>query len=389
MTDEPRTQDPAPDDARPDAEAEAEARPGWKLRLESRLGLLDAIQILVFRSYGTPTALHVRGRVTERKAVEGTTEKSSTWRNILNTLHRLDSDEIPGARIRAHLQGRQWETTTDDEGYFVLDLDLATPLAPGWHDVELELVESVGVPERRVEREQVLVPSVNADFGVISDVDDTVIRTHSTDLLQTIATVFGGGARDRVVVSGIPAFYRALARGADDEGANPIFYVSRSTWNLYDLFEEFLDLNDIPAGPLFLADQRLIEAPSRLMGSGNHKFDSIDTLLRTYPTLPFILVGDSGMHDPELYEGIVHNHPGRIRAVYIHDVSPPERDAEVQRIGESLAAQGVPLVRMADVRQAADHAAAQGWISVRGAAEVHQEVAQRRREGPEAKRSGD
>jgi phosphatidate phosphatase APP1 len=368
MPDRPRS----PDDPAPDAGPEA--RPGWKLRLESRFGLLDPIQILVFRSYGTPDALHIRGRVTERKAVAGTTERTSTWRNILNTLHRLESDEIPGARIRAHLQGRQWETTTDEEGYFVLDLDAAEPLAPGWHEVALELVDSVGEPERRVEREQVLIPSVTADFGVISDLDDTVIRTHNTSLLQTIVTVFSGGARDRVVVPGIPALYRALALGRDDHGANPVFYVSRSTWNLYDLLEEFLEVNDIPAGPLFLADQRLIEAPSPVMGSENHKFDSIHTLLRTYPTLPFILVGDSGMRDPEVYEGIVQNHPGRIRAVYIHDVSPPERDREVQRIAASLEAQGVPLVRMRDVRRAAEHAAGQGWISAHGLAEVRGEV---------------
>ncbi len=96
---------PAPSPDRAD-DVERAARPGWKLRLESRLGLLSPIQILVFRSYGTPTSLHVRGRVTERKAVEGTTERTSTWRNILNTIHRLESDEIPGALVRARFRGR-------------------------------------------------------------------------------------------------------------------------------------------------------------------------------------------------------------------------------------------------------------------------------------------
>ena len=373
----PTGPDATPPDARRDGappDADDDARPGWKLRLEARFGLLDPVQILVFRSFGTPTALHLRGRVTERKAVEGTTRRTSTWRNILNTLHRLDSDEIPGARVRAHLQGRQWDATTDAEGYFVIDCEPAEPLAPGWHEVELELVDSVGTPERRVEREQVLVPRMDAELGVISDVDDTVIRSHSTDLLQTIVTVFGGGAHDRVVVPGMPALYRALARGAGGRAENPVFYVSRSTWNLYDLFEEFLDLQGLPRGPLFLSDQRIIEAPSRHFGGAHHKFDSIRTLLRTYPRMRFILVGDSGMHDPELYEGIVHSHPGRILAVYIHDVSPPERDREVARIGEALARHGVPLVRMADAGGAAEHAAAQGWIGAEAVAEVRAEV---------------
>ena len=90
--------------------------------------------------------------------------------------------------------------------------------------------------------------------------------------------------------------------------------------------------------------------------------------------MKFILVGDSGMHDPEVYASIVENHPGRILAIYIRDVSGEKRDAEVQVVGESLARQGVPLVRMTDARKAAEHAAAQGWIDARGVAEVEESL---------------
>ena len=361
---------PAPDDA-------DDARPGWKLRLEAKLGLLDPVQVLPFRSYGTPDVLRVRGRVTERKALSGTTERSSVLRNVLDTIHRLDSDEIPGARVRARFRGGSWEATTDQEGYFAIDVDPPQLVEAGWHDVELELVETIGKPLRRTEVEPVLVPSVHARFGVISDIDDTIIASHSSDFIAQVAVLFGAGARERVVIPGMPALYRALGRGAQGDSAaavpNPIFYVSRSSWNLYDLFEEFLEVNRIPAGPLFLTDQRVVEKPSKVMGgSGNHKFARIHELLRTYPALPFILVGDSGMLDPEVYEGIVENHPGRILAVYIRDVSGATRDREVQRIGESLEAQGVPMVRMVDAREAAEHAAAQGWIDARGLAEVRE-----------------
>lgn len=366
------------DDRRPMDAAEDDAtaaRPGWKLRLEAKVGLLDPVQILPFRSYGTPDVLRVRGRVTERKAVSGTTERSSLLRNVLDTIHRLDSDEIPGARVRARFQGRTWEATTDHEGYFAIDVDPPRLVEAGWHDVELELVESIGKPLRRTEVEPVLVPSVQARFGVVSDIDDTIIASHSNDFIEQVAVLFGSGARERVVIPGMPALYRALVRGAEgSEGAatNPIFYVSRSSWNLYDLFEEFLEVNRIPPGPLFLTDQRVIEKPSPVMGDrARHKFARIHELLRTYPTLPFILVGDSGMLDPEVYEGIAQNHPGRILAVYIRDVSGERRDREVREIGDSLAAQGVPLVRMTDAREAAEHAAAQGWIDARGLAEVH------------------
>ena len=364
----PRTPDP-------------DAEPGLKLRLEEKLGLLDPIQVLVFRSFGTPDALHIRGRVRERKGVEGTTEESSTWQNIMDMLHRLDSDSIPGAHLRAHFQGREWDTRADEEGYFILDIDPEPPLPPGWHEVEIELVESVGEPAQKVVKVQVLIPSPDAEFAVISDLDDTVIKTKANELFQQLAIVFGQGARDRVPFPGIPTFYRALARGPDDEGHNPIFYVSRSGWNLYDLFQEFMDVNEIPIGPLFLSDLRIIEDKSPVMGSDRHKFDSIDTLLRTYPDLPFVLIGDSGQHDPELYQKVVKEHPGRVKAIYIHDVSPDRRDREVNEIAEALEAQGVTMVAAEDTLPIAEHAAEQGLISRNGLAEVREEVEREQSKG--------
>lgn len=138
--------------------------------------------------------------------------------------------------------------------------------------------------------------------------------------------------------------------------------------------EEFLDLNRIPSGPMFLNDLHVIEDRSTALGSARHKFDSIDQLLRTYPDLPFILIGDSGQHDPELYHEIATTHPGRIAAVYIRDVSPPERDREVQRIAESLEQLGIPMIRTANSVRIAEHAADHGYLSSDGVAEVRREV---------------
>lgn len=354
------------------------ARPGTKLRLEDRLGVLDDVQLLAFRSFGTPRLLHLRGRVRERRGVEGTTRATSLRRNVSNTLHRLESDEIPGARVRARRDGRTWETTTDGEGYFVLDVEPRRPLPPGWHDVEVELLESVGTASCPTARARVLVPSPDAEFGIISDVDDTVIRTRSTDLLRELAIVFGKGAAGRTAFRGVPALYRALARGPDDRGENPVFYVSMSGWNLYDLLDEFLEMNGLPAGPLFLSDLRLLEPPSEVMGSARHKWESIDLLMRVYPELRWVLVGDSGMHDPELYREVVERHPGRVRAVYVHDVSPAGRDGEVERIARALGEHGVPMLRMDTALRAAAHAREHGLISARGVDEVRREVREHR-----------
>lgn len=347
-----------------------DAEPGLLLRLKERLRLLDKVRTVVFRSFGTPDALHLRGRVIERKGLEGTEEESSTWQNVVNTVRRLNSDEIPGALLRAHLHGRTWDTRSDHEGFFVFDIDPAQDLEPGWHDVEIELVDSLGEPDRTREHVPVLVPAPDAEFAVVSDLDDTVIKTKSTDTLQQIAIVFGKGAHTRTPFRGIAALYRALQLGADDRGRNPMFYVSKSGWNLYDLFTEFMDANDIPLGPLFLTDLRVVDDPSPVVGSQSHKFESIDELIRVYPELPFVLLGDSGMRDPELYLNLAQAHPGRVKAVYIHDVSGAERDDHVDEIGRELEALGVEFARIADAQDVAHHAASVGLISERGRCEV-------------------
>ncbi len=75
-----------------------------------------------------------------------------------------------------------------------------------------------------------------------------------------------------------------------------------------------------------------------------------------------MLIGDSGQKDPEVYGTIVREHPGRIRAVYIRDVTGARRDREVRAQMEQLRALGVPALAVRHTCEAARHAAEQGLI---------------------------
>jgi len=95
----------------------------------------------------------------------------------------------------------------------------------------------------------VLVPSGAATFGVISDLDDTVIQSRITSFLHAVRTVMLGNARTRLPFPGVSAFYQALERGGDGARTNPIFYVSSSPWNIHDIIADFMDIQRIPRGP--------------------------------------------------------------------------------------------------------------------------------------------
>jgi phosphatidate phosphatase APP1 len=160
----------------------------------------------------------------------------------------------------------------------------------------------------------------------------------------------------------VSAFFRAL-QGGVGVAHNPLFYVSSSPWNLHDLLEHFLELNDIPEGPLVLRDWGVAERGPLSTGHHHHKLTAIRDIMNTYPHLPFILIGDSGQADPEIYRDVVHEFPSRILAAYIRDVTPdPLRKRSIQELAEEVRHAGSSLVLAADTLAAARHAAEHGWI---------------------------
>jgi phosphatidate phosphatase APP1 len=333
----------------------------FRFGLKRRFGLLDPFEILPYRGYGTPGELFLKGRVLEVTGITGSGQNDTPWENLRNMARRFASGEVAGARVRGSFGGIQVEAVADEEGFFDASFELPEPLAGStkWHPVELELLHPESPDGKAVHSTgQVLVPN-EVRFGVISDIDDTVVRSSATNVLKMAWIVALNNAHTRLSFEGVPDFYEALQRGADGRAYNPIFYVSSSPWNIYDVLEDFLDVHGVPAGPLFLKDW----SPTVLGKHRTHKLGIIRMLLRTYPELPFVLIGDSGEEDPEIYYQVVREHPGRIRAIYIRDVTTAERDAEVRTIVEESRGLGVEMILARDTAVAAEHAAANGLIS--------------------------
>ena len=335
---------------------------------KQRLGLLDPFEILPYRGHGTARELFLRGRVLEERGITRSGQHDTPWDNLRNMARRFASDEVPGARVRATFGDVRLETVADEEGFFEVNLELPEPITgpTRWHPVELELLHPHSPGGNRVRSTgQVLVPT-GADFGVVSDIDDTVVRSSATHVLKMAWIVLLNNAHTRLPFEGVNAFYEALRRGAEGRVHNPIFYVSSSPWNIYDVLEDFLNVHGVPPGPLFLKDW----SPSVLGKHRTHKLGIIRTLLHTYPDLPFVLLGDSGEEDPEIYLQTVREHPGRIPAIYIRDVTTAARDAEVHAIATESRSLGTEMSLVADTAAAAEHAASIGLIEPRAVAHI-------------------
>ncbi|CAN5647530.1 App1 family protein [soil metagenome] len=333
-----------------------------RYRLNDRFGT-DQLIAFPYLTYGRADRIWIMGRVLEVNNIQPARDDASLWENLTNAYRRFESDEVPHARVRVCFDQTDLELEADDEGYFEAWLPVRPSLPVGHAYVQTAKVELLAPIRGDVPAVQatasIVVPGSDAQFGVISDVDDTVLQTGATSLVSMAKKVLFGNARTRLPFEGVSGFYRAL-----HDGRNPIFYVSSSPWNLYDVLVEFFDLNDIPAGPLLLRDWGVNAKELLPTSHGSHKRDAIQQILDTYPELLFLLIGDSGQEDPEIYADIVRRNPGRVQAIYIRDVShDASRDNQVQKLAGLLAAEGHSLQLVADTVTAARHAAAQGFIA--------------------------
>ena len=336
-----------------------------KLSAEKTLGVQDPLRILPYRGYGTFEWIYIKGRVLEKEGIKLLREDAPIWKNAVNMFRRFESDEIPNAELSVSIGSHTQQVSANEEGFFdiVLRPDQAVSSDGLWRSVELKLLNPPPRKQAEVTASgEVLIVSKAAEFGVISDIDDTVVYTAAQDLFKMIRIAYLGNAHSRRPFAGIEAFYQALQQ--PNEKGNPIFYVSSSPWNMYDLFDKFMNLNNIPNGPILLRDIELSPANLLSFSHRGHKREQIEPIFQRFADMPFLLIGDSGQKDAEIYAQIVQDYPGRILGVYIRDVSAGDekRYEEIDAIAQKIRAQDVEFVLFADTAKAAEHAAQQGWI---------------------------
>lgn len=338
------------------------------------LGYRQPVRVVPYVGFGTPNHVQVRGRVlSDGKVMDR--EGMNVARNIIHMLRRYKTDEVPDARLKVRFAGEEREVRTDAEGFFHVVFDLESPHKPShlMESYEVELIEPLqkGGQEKTTFRGYVQMPD-DARFVVVSDVDDTIVHTGASDFLKHARTVLLNNARTRAPFAGVAPFYKAL-QNEQDRPTNPIFYVSSSPWNLYDLFVDFMQASKIPVGTMFLKDFGMSEDHWIKTGHSNYKIDRIRELLRAYPQQGFILIGDSGQHDPEIYAKLVKEHPGRIQAVYLRDVASSRRE-EVEAIARDIRAHDTGCVVVEDSLAAAEHAQTHGWLTPDDLEEVRRHV---------------
>lgn len=336
-------------------------------RLRKRLGREGIPKIQPYMGYASADSIRLHGRVLTNPPLNPDFRNDRWWENLANTLQRFASDEVPGVEVEATFDGRKATAISDAEGYFHITLPrTANPDDAFWDSACFRILNHPKA-KRQTDRAVcgVLTVPPDAKYGIISDVDDTILHTGATEITTMAKLTFFGNARTRAPFDGVAKLYEEMQCSVDGEPANPIFYVSSSPWNLYDLLEDFLELNAIPRGPLLLRDLGFDD--NKFLKSGHdHKLDKARRLIKTLDELPFLLFGDSGQEDARLYAAAAKEFPDRIAGIFIRDIDPgvaSDHDTIVDQYVRQAAEVGVPMYLVRDSIQAAEIAIEHGWLS--------------------------
>lgn len=329
--------------------------------MKDKLHLFGDVILYPYIGFGNEDEAFLRGRVLEKEEIIHGDEivPNTLFYNLKKSWKRYASNEIPGVGVKGILHGVEAHSISDDEGYFDLHFKKLdrNKIQNGWHSIPLEITH---MPfnlnfEPETSGEVLISKQFNA-FGIISDIDDTIIHTNIINKLKMVLNTIRYDSMNRIAFDGVSELYQKLS----DNHRNPLIFISGSSYNLYEMLDTFCQINNIPKAPFLLRDLGI--GPDQWIKQKSHSFkmENAEIILNTYKKLPFILIGDSGEKDPEIYLQIHKKFPGRIKAIYIRHVHSDKREKELQTIADDL---DIPFLLINHSNEILEHTREVGWIN--------------------------
>ncbi|MGB8020212.1 MAG: phosphatase domain-containing protein [Candidatus Nanopelagicales bacterium] len=320
------------------------------IEIKRRRQSLRPIEVVPYRGWYSEGVAHLTARCIEKPLFSASTPSAGMGQALRANLRRFTVLTMPGVTVHASLGPASQEFTSDDGGYLHISLEVG-PLLPGWHVLDIDPTRPGAVPHTTG---RVFVPDPRNDLVVVSDIDDTILKTGLTQRWTAAGRTFLRDVADRKPVPGMATFYAGLSHAEGPGRTVPFYYVSTGSWNYYDYLVAFLNLHRFPRGPLFLTDWG--PDSQRLMRDGReHKRTAIRSLVAAHPGASFVLVGDVGQGDPETYEVIAREYPDQVRAIFLVYVGShlAQRSAEVTaRAARLREEEGIPMYYVANAVEA-------------------------------------
>lgn len=279
------------------------------------------LDLKLYRGYVNKEELVVFGHVFKSWAPDKYRMDRKGIRHAVSVIHMFRIKPLENVEVTLKFKNIEVTTKTLADGYFRFTLPYSENMESGWHPYEV----SCNLYDYGIVQTSELLKPFESKVGVISDIDDTFLVSHSGNFFKKLYILLFKNINKRKVFEDVVPHYQALSRaGQENETAsNSFFYVSSSEWNLYEFIDAFARLHKLPKAVIKLKKIKTGISDFLFTGRGSHdhKFEKIKDIIMFYPKLDYVLLGDDSQKDPYLYERIVKIFPENIKAIYIRQTS--------------------------------------------------------------------
>lgn len=309
--------------------------------------------IKIYHSFGSKKQVQITGHVFEQKPPEIFAETNFFVANMIALLSLFRVKTIPNVELELDFFGIKHKTKSLEDGFFRFEFETNYNLPFGWHTIEIagnhpltqQMISSEG---------KIFVPEITK-FAVISDIDDTVMKSYSATIFRRLYELISKNPYRRKVFENTIEWYKDLAE-AHPPGteSRAFFYVSSSEWNLYEYLNTVFKMNELPEGIFLLNSLRTLRSFWKTGKTGHEgKLIRIGRLMNTFPGVKFILIGDNTQKDPEIYEEIVSKYPNQIKAVLIRN-RKNKNVLKTTQILQKIAEQDIPVLQFTTTQEGID-----------------------------------
>lgn len=279
------------------------------------------LEIRLFRSYGNEEQLNLRARVI--KAENQKPESPSDWAllNFWRNLTSLSVKEVAGIQVQFNLNGQSLRLASDKEGMILLPATAFGPMAPGLYTLSAELVPGQKATAPVSREKMVIQARSDKSLGIVSDIDDTIKLSSVTSKLTALRRLLFNNSYTSEPIPGASVLYQRLEKGLDGLNDGDITYISGSPINLAEYIYKFMDYRGFPSGAVELKKWGFGAGDDSPLAQQSFKLERLRQLFAMYPSRPFLLFGDSGEKDPEIYKQIAQEYPGRVKGIFINNVT--------------------------------------------------------------------
>ncbi|QRZ62430.1 App1 family protein [Rothia sp. ZJ932] len=267
--------------------------------------------------YGSTSWIRIIGRALYKtdgfEEIIDSMVHNDTAQGAIRGWRSFSSIAISHAPVTVTIDGNTIYYLTTNKGG-VLDEKIAVQLEPGIHTITLQTQRS-----QPAETEVFIVPD-NQKIGILSDVDDTVMVTALPRPMLAAWNSFVVDEHARIPTPGMAVLMERLTKA---HPTAPIMYLSTGAWNVSPTLTRFLSRNGYPKGTFLLTDWG--PTPTRWFRSGaDHKVRELTRLAQEFPQMKWILIGDDGQRDPDIYNGFAVRYPQNVAAILIRNLTTGE-----------------------------------------------------------------